>query len=151
MQPLTVGTPAPDFTLNNQDGSPVQLTELLKTGPVVLYFYPKDFTPVCTKQSCGFRDRHDEFGGHGAQIVGISGDSSSSHASFASKFSLPFPLLADSDGKVHEAYGVKRGGLFGARITYVVDKDGTIQHVTSARFRANPHVQDALQAVESLL
>src|ERR1700760_5008647 len=106
---IQVGDKAPDFTLPRQDGTTVSLRDLLGQGggrAVVLYFYPKDDTPGCTAEACSFRDAYEDFKDAGAEVVGISSDSSDSHQAFASKHRLPFTLLSDADGAVRKLYGV---------------------------------------------
>ena len=102
-----VGDRAPDFTLPDAEGRPVRLAELLSKKAVVLYFYPKDETPGCTAESCAFRDAYDDFTAAGAEVVGVSRDDGASHGRFAAHHKLPFVLLADPQGGVHELYGIR--------------------------------------------
>jgi peroxiredoxin Q/BCP len=147
---LEPGTPAPDFELPDSDGAPVRLSAL-RGRPVVVYFYPKDDTSVCTKQACTFRDRFAEFENSGARILGISGDSTASHAKFAAKYALPFTLLSDKDGAVRKLYGVnKKFGLIPGRVTYVIDGDGRIRHAYSALAESDRHVEEALRTLAPL-
>ncbi len=139
------GQQAPDFTLPNQDGEPVRLSEL-RGRPVVLYFYPKDDTPGCTKQACGIRDAWSDFEQRGIEVLGISPDDESSHVKFKQKYGLPFTLLADPEHKVAEDYGVwvekKNYGktyLGVIRSTFVVDPEGKIAHAFY-NVRATGHV-----------
>src|ERR1700760_2017770 len=112
---VETGQPAPDFTLVDQHGKEVTLSKL-KGAPVVLYFYPKDDTPGCTKEACAFRDAFDDYKRAGATILGISPDGAESHAKFARKFELPFDLLADTAHQVCEAYGVwKEKNMYGRK------------------------------------
>jgi peroxiredoxin Q/BCP len=144
---LGPGATAPDFELPDSTGAPVRLSAL-RGNPVVIYFYPKDDTTVCTKQACAFRDRLAEFESIGARILGISDDSPASHAKFAAKYALPFPLLSDKGGAVRKLYGVqKRFGLIPGRVTYVIDADGRIRHVYSALSEFNQHVEEALRVL----
>src|SRR5688572_26536977 len=119
---LSIGDRAPDFTLPTQNGTTVTLSELLKKGPVVVYFYPRDETPGCTAEACAFRDSYEVFQKAGAEVVGISDDSVESHGKFAQNHRLPFILASDVGGKVKNAYGVSAplGWLLAARETYVV-------------------------------
>ena len=129
---LTTGDPAPDFELRAHDGSTVRLSSL-RGRPVVLYFYPRDDTPGCTRQACGIRDVYDEFAERGAVVLGVSRDSADAHVRFRRKYSLPFTLLSDPDHEIAERYGVwveketngrKTMGI--NRSTFVVDRDGRI-------------------------
>lgn len=126
------GRPAPDFELETDEGGTVRLSEL-RGKPVVLYFYPKDDTPGCTKQACAFRDVYSEFQERGAVVLGVSPDSAASHRKFKEKYGLPFPLLADADHDVADRYGAWREKL--VRSTFVIDPDGT---VARAMYGVNP-------------
>jgi peroxiredoxin Q/BCP len=146
-----VGAPAPDFTLPGPGGRLVSLTDLRREGAVVLYFYPKDQTPGCTLEACGFRDEIDAFRDAGAQVVGVSRDDETSHARFAAKHKLPFLLLSDTTGAVHARYGVtKTLGLIPDRTTFVIDRDGVVRHVFSSMIRMRAHVDESLAIVRRL-
>ena len=137
---LKVGEVAPEFELSDQDGNQVSLTNLLADGPVVLYFYPIDFSPVCTAQACAMRDNYDSATVNGVQIVGVSPQGSDSHARFASAHNLPFPLLADPKKTVVKAYGVD--GMFGMgtrRATFLIGQDGTVQNRVVSDLMVGPH------------
>lgn len=132
---LTIGTKAPNFTLPDKDGNMVSLSDFAGKK-VVLYFYPKDNTPGCTKQACGYRDVYDEFAKQNAVVVGISKDSVKSHGNFAAKFELPFILLADPDLDAIQKYDVwQEKKLYGkvsmgvVRTSYLIGEDGTILQV----------------------
>ncbi len=139
MPELAVGTPAPDFSapaVTRSGEATLSLADFRGKSALVLYFYPKDDTPGCTTQACGFRDMTPDFAAAGAAIVGVSPDDESSHRAFAEKFALPFPLLADPDHVVAEAYGVwKEKNNYGKkymgieRTTFVVDKAGLVARV----------------------
>ena len=129
---LTIGTQAPDFTLSDKDGNPVTLSSL-RGRKVVLYFYPKDNTPGCTRQACAFAGAYAEFEKRGITVIGISKDSVASHQKFAEKYNLPFILLSDPDRIAIEAFGVwqekKMAGKVGmgvVRTTFIIDEDGVI-------------------------
>lgn len=144
------GSPAPDFELPDAAGNPVRLSAFRGQNAVVLYFYPKDDTAVCTKQACTFRDDFRKFRDAGAVILGISDDSTASHAAFSSRYSLPFPLLSDTGGRVRKLYGVKKKfGIVPERVTFVIGRDGIVRHVYSALFESEKHVQEALAALSS--
>lgn len=146
---LSPGEPAPDFTLTTQTGASWSLHEELKSGPVVLFFYPKDDTPVCVAEACAFRDQHEVFVGKGAQVVGVSSDSVASHRSFANRHDLPYTLLSDVGGSVRKAFGIKKTlGFIDGRVTFVIDREATVQHVHSAQFGVDQHVAGALEVVE---
>ena len=126
---LNVGDSAPDFALPDQEDETVTLDDLVSGGPVVLYFYPADFSPVCTAEACAFRDRFDDVSALGIRIAGISRQSPESHGRFARTFSLPFPLLSDSRGTAVEAYGVSGPFGFGVRrVTFLIDESKTIRN-----------------------
>ena len=138
---LSVGTTAPDFSVKDTQGNTVKLSDYAgKT--VVLYFYPKDDTPGCTKQACSFRDAHLDYQGQEIIVLGISRDDEASHQAFTQKYSLPFPLLADTDGALTTAYDVDGGG-YAKRVTYVVDGEGTIVKVYST-VKTDTHARDIL-------
>ena len=132
---LEVGTKAPDFTLPDQNGAPVRLSDFLGKK-VILYFYPRDNTPGCTRQACAFALNHDNFEQKNAVVIGVSKDSVSSHLKFAEKYSLPFVLLSDPAHGVMETYGVwQEKKLYGkvsmgvVRSTYLIDEQGVIEKV----------------------
>ena len=126
---INVGDTAPDFTLPSQSGESVTLSSFQGEKPVVLYFYPKDDTPGCTTESCTFRDSFEDFQDLGSEVIGISSDSPESHQQFAAKYQLPFTLVSDRNSTVRKAYGVPATlGLLPGRVTYVIDKSGTVRH-----------------------
>lgn len=148
-------TKAPDFSLVDEKGNKVSLADY-KGKPVVLYFYPKDDTPGCTTEACNFRDDYSQYEEAGAVILGVSPDSEKSHAKFASKHSLPFPLLVDEGHKICDAYGVwgrkkmmghEYDGVF--RTTFLVDKDGVIARVFEG-VKPATHSDEVLQALAEL-
>ncbi|WP_448526314.1 peroxiredoxin [Parathermosynechococcus lividus] len=138
---LAVGTPAPAFTTTDTMGKPVSLADFAgKT--VVLYFYPKDDTPGCTKEACSFRDNYAAYQEKGIVVLGVSGDDEASHQKFTEKFSLPFPLLADVNKSIIKAYDVDGGG-YAKRVTYVIDGNGIITHVYTS-VKTDTHATDIL-------
>ena len=143
---VETGKLAPDFTLEDQHGNNVTLSKL-KGSLVVLYFYPKDDTPGCTKEACSFRDSLADYQAAGAKILGVSPDAVGSHAKFVKKYELPFPLLADPEHKLGEPYGVGQEGKNSyERSTFVIDADG---NVTRIMRRVNPdrHADEVLAAL----
>jgi peroxiredoxin Q/BCP len=147
-----VGSSAPDFTLPSQSGALVSLKDFLGKRPVVLFFYPRDDTPGCTRQACAIRDEFEEFGRLDAEVVGISSDSVASHERFAGRHGLPFALLSDEGGRVRRLFGVPNTfGLFPGRVTYVIDERGVVRHVFSSQLGVTRHVEEALGALREIL
>ena len=136
---LGPGDLAPDFELPDHTGTPTTLRQLLADGPLVLFFYPADFTPICTREACMFRDSYDELVEAGVAVVGISANDGDSHARFRDRYALRYPLLADKDKAVIKAFG-----LFGPlgivrRATFLIDPDRTIRSAVRADLRLSPH------------
>jgi peroxiredoxin Q/BCP len=148
---IQVGDKAPDFTLPSQSGEPVRLHDRLGERVVVLYFYPKDNTSGCTAEACAFRDSYETFTDAGAEVIGVSSDSADKHAAFAGRHNLPFTLVADKGGRVRKSYGVPTVlGVLPGRVTYVIDRTGTVRHVFSSMTNIGQHVSDALEMVRQL-
>ena len=152
---VDVGDTAPDFTMPTDGGGEVSLAKL-KGRPVVLYFYPRDDTPGCTKEACGFRDSFPDFTGVDAKIIGVSRDTVGKHDKFKAKYDLPFTLGADEDGAVTEAYGVwVEKSMYGRksmgieRATFLIGKDGKIAKVWR-KVKVPGHVDEVLEAVKAL-
>jgi peroxiredoxin Q/BCP len=144
---VRVGARAPDFTLPSQSGESVRLGDFLGK-PVVLFFYPKDDTPGCTKEVCAFRDNFEEYGKLDAEVIGVSSDSVESHKAFVHKHDLPFALLSDEGGKVRKLYRVPNTlGLFPGRVTYVIDEQGVVRRIFSSQLGVERHVQEAISAL----
>ena len=150
---MKVGQKAPEFTLLDDSGNKVKLSDF-KGKKVVLYFYPKDDTPGCTKEACNFRDGIDEIQGQGAVVLGVSTDSVESHKKFKEKYHLNFPLLADTDKKMVEAYETwKEKSMYGRkymgieRTTFVIDKAGKISHIFP-QVKVDQHYDEVLEALE---
>ncbi len=151
MPRIDVGDPAPDVTLSTHLGEQLPLAGYRGKQPVVLFFYPKDGTPVCTQEVCSFRDAYEDFVAAGAVVIGISGDSAERHDAFAAEHRLPFVLVSDGDGALRRAFGVPKSlGLLPGRVTYVIDRDGIVRHKFSSQFAADRHVQEALAVVRGL-
>ncbi|MCP6758227.1 MAG: peroxiredoxin [Fischerella sp. CENA71] len=142
--PLAVGTDAPAFTVKDTNGNTVSLSDF-KGKTVVLYFYPKDDTPGCTKQACSFRDANEQYTSKDIVVLGVSADDESSHQAFTQKYNLNFPLLADTNGSLIKAYDVDGGG-YAKRVTYVIDGNGKIVHVDSS-VNTSTHASDVLAAL----
>ena len=139
--PLAVGTDAPAFTTKDTNGNTVSLSDFAgKT--VVLYFYPKDDTPGCTKQACSFRDAQSEYTSKGIVVLGVSADDEAGHQAFTQKYNINFPLLADTDKSIITAYDVDGGG-YAKRVTYIIDGNGKIIDVDAA-VNTSTHASDVL-------
>ncbi len=148
---VQVGDHAPDFTLPTQAGSMVSLKDFLGKSIVVLYFYPKDNTGGCIKEACSFRDSHEVFKEAGAEVIGVSSDSVASHNKFAHKHRLPFTLASDADGKLRKRYGVPTTwGILPGRVTYIIDKQGIVRHISSSHFIPEKHITEALRTLKAL-
>ena len=153
--PLDVGDNAPEFTMATDGGGSFSLSEM-KGYNVIIYFYPKDDTPGCTKEACGFRDMLPDFSDSSAKIIGISKDTVAKHDKFKSKYELPFLLGADLEGNVCEAYGTwVEKSMYGRqymgieRATFLVDKEGVLQGVWR-KVKVKGHVEEVLSAVQNL-
>ncbi|XP_052200614.1 peroxiredoxin Q, chloroplastic [Diospyros lotus] len=145
------GQVPPNFSLKDQNGRNVSLSKF-KGKPVVVYFYPADETPGCTKQACAFRDSYEKFKKAGAEVVGISGDDPSSHKAFATKYRLPYTLLSDEGNRVRKDWGVP-ADLFGTlpgRQTYVLDKKGVVQLIYNNQFQPEKHIDETLKLLQSI-
>ena len=150
---IQVGDKAPNFDFPLKDGSQTSLQGLLqKKKAVVLYFYPKDETPGCTAQACSFRDSYESFSQAGAEVIGVSSDSASSHDAFAAHHRLPFTLVSDEKESLRELYGVPRSmlGLLPGRVTYVIDSGGVVRHVFNSQLNAKKHITEALDVIKRL-
>ena len=148
MPTVQVGDTAPTFTAPLQDGGTFDSATLLGRKWLVLFFYPKDNTPVCTREACAFRDSYEAFVAAGAEVVGVSSDSAATHARFAEKHRLPFPIVADTDRRLRRLFGVVNPlGVIPGRVTYVLDREGVVRLVYAALFASDAHVKQALAAV----
>lgn len=152
---IETGQPAPDFSLLDQRGEAVALSKL-RGAPVVLYFYPKDDTPGCTKEACAFRDARAEYEKAGARVIGVSPDSVASHRKFVEKYELPFTLLADTDHKVCDQYGVwQEKSLYGkksmgvVRSTFLIDREGVVRRIFP-KVKVEGHSDALLEAIRAL-
>ncbi|HEY9705524.1 MAG TPA: peroxiredoxin [Allocoleopsis sp.] len=148
---IKVGDIAPDFTLTSQTGASVSLKDFRSQKSVVLYFYPKDDTPGCTAESCAFRDSYQVFKEAGAEVIGVSSDSTESHQKFASKYNLPFILLSDVGSQLRKSYEVPADlFILPGRVTYIIDKEGVIRHIFNSQMNFKAHVDEALKTLKSM-
>jgi peroxiredoxin Q/BCP len=149
VEELKVGSLAPDVSLTNAQGKVVRLNDL-RGKNVVLYFYPKDDTPGCTKEACNFRDDYSEYKKMGAEVVGVSLDNETSHKKFADKYGLPFVLLSDNNKVVSKAFGVLGlGGLSAKRVTFIIDKEGKIRYIFP-KVDVTHHSKEVINALQVL-
>ncbi len=141
---LPVGTEAPSFTAKDTNGNTVSLSDF-KGKTVVMYFYPKDDTPGCTKQACSFRDAQSQYQSKDIAVLGVSADDEASHQAFTQKFNLNFPLLVDTDKSLIKAYDVDGGG-YAKRVTYIIDGEGKISKVDDS-VNTSTHAEDVLKSL----
>jgi peroxiredoxin Q/BCP len=148
---MKIGDKAPEFVLKNEKGVTVSLRDFIGKKAVVLFFYPKDGSPGCTKEVCAFRDSYEAFKDAGAEVIGISSQSEESHSIFSLKFNLPFTLLVDEGATVRKAYGVPPSlGMIPGRVTYVIDKEGTVRHIFNSQMNPEKHVEEALRILRTI-
>ena len=149
---LKVGDIIPSFKAKDANGNDFDSQSIVGRKPLVIYFYPKDNTPGCTAEACSFRDQYEDFKDLGAEVIGISSDSVSSHQEFSRQFKLPFILLSDNEKKIKNLFGVPSGlfGLLPGRVTYVTDKNGVIQMIFDSML-ATKHIPKALEAIKELV
>lgn len=148
---MNIGDRAPDFVLPDQSGRQVRLSEIAPGKTLVVFFYPKDGTPVCTREACSFRDSQHAFERYNAQVIGVSSDGVDSHRDFAAANHLDFPLLSDAGGKVRKLWGVPTTlGILPGRVTYVIDAGGVMRYVYSAQLEVSKHTLTALEAVKAI-
>ena len=148
---MQIGDILKPFKAIDQDGNEFDMTQLIGQKPLVIYFYPKNFTPGCTKEACDFRDNNQDFVDLGAEVIGISADSEKSHHRFATKYKLPFTLITDANGTIRRQFGVKKSllGLLPGRETFVFDKHGVLVHRHNS-MDARSHIRKALKEVKAL-
>lgn len=148
---VQVGDQAPNFTLSTTSGEQVSLSDFVGKSNIVLYFYPADNTSGCTAEACAFRDSYEAFKDAGAEVIGVSSNSTASHQQFAAKHRLPFILLSDPKGVVRKRYGATTMfGVIPGRVTYIIDKQGTVRHIFIDQLRATRHIPAALKVLETL-
>ncbi|MCL4346102.1 MAG: peroxiredoxin [Candidatus Thermoplasmatota archaeon] len=143
---LRVNERAPSFKGEGDDGKQISMDDYLGKMNIVLYFYPKDNSPGCTREACKFRDEFDEFGKLNAVIIGVNRGSVESHRKFREKRSLPFSIISDREGSIHKAYDVK-AGLISERVTYVIDREGIIREVYNSQMNYMKHPDIAKEAL----
>ncbi len=153
--PLALGDKAPDFEVTSSDGRTLKLADFLGKKNVVLYFYPADFTMVCTRETCGFRDMYGQLESQDTEVIGVSFDDDRKHEQFRKEHRVPFPLVADTSHSLAEAYGATSSliaRLVGraSRITYLIDKQGKIAGVFKAELSAKTHVEGIREALKNL-
>lgn len=152
MKKTEVGGHVPEFTLPDQNGNLFSINSVIGKKNLVIYFYPKDDSPGCTKEACAFRDQFEVFNEADAMIFGISGQSVDSHKKFSEKYHLSFTLLSDAGDKVRELFGVPVNflGLLPGRVTYIIDKTGKVVYIFNSQIQAEKHVDEALRILKGL-
>lgn len=149
---LSIGDKAPSFNLPDENGNMVSSDDIYGKEMVVVYFYPKDDTPGCTKEACSFRDHFEEFTDAGVRVIGVSSDDQKSHAKFANKYNLPYTLLSDTDKIMRNDFGVK-GDLFGlipGRVSFLIDQNGVVQNIVESQTNPERHIVENLAMIEKL-
>ncbi len=149
--PLKVGDKIPSFQLKDQSGENFDIDQYIGNTAMVIYFYPKDDTPGCTKEACSFRDSYEAFTDKKIKVIGISSDDVESHKNFAAKYNLPFTLLADTESEVRNLFGVKNNafGLIPGRVTYVIDQKGEVIFMYDSQLKAAKHIEEAIKAIDN--
>jgi peroxiredoxin Q/BCP len=150
MSGLKEGDKAPLFKLPDQNGKEIDMAARIGKQPLVIYFYPKDFTSGCTMEAHAFREMYEAFQKEGAEVFGISNDSTESHKRFVVEHELPFTLLSDEENKVREMFGAFGVGHTLGRVTYVVDKKGMIRMVFSSQLQPKRHIDESIRKVREL-
>jgi peroxiredoxin Q/BCP len=151
MPEVKIGEVAPDFTLPTKDGDSFSLSAALGQQPLVVFFYPRDFSANCTKEACAFRDNYAAFQRLGAEVIGISSDTPDSHRSFAAQYYLPYILLSDPDNRVRELWGVPKAfGVLTGRVTYVLDLKGVVRGRYESQVNINGHLQEAMACIRKI-
>jgi thioredoxin-dependent peroxiredoxin len=151
MHKINTGDNIPLFTLKNQHGEEINISDFIGKKNLVLFFYPKDDTPGCTREACSFRDHDEAFKDACAEVIGISEQSVESHKNFARKYNLKYHLLSDEGNKVRKMFGVPANlfGLLPGRVTYVADKTGKVRYIFNSQMQAEKHVEEALKVLKN--
>lgn len=147
--PIALGDKVPSFSLPDQNGTVINIDSLVGKQKLVIYFYPKDDSPGCTKEACYFRDMYEVFKDADAMVIGISGQSVESHKKFEEKYKLNFTLLSDKDNTVSKLFGVP-GKILPGRVTYVIDQKGVVVYIFNSQANATQHVDEALKIIKGL-
>jgi peroxiredoxin Q/BCP len=152
MNKIEVGSKLPEFSLPDQNGNTIDIASLVGKKKLVIFFYPMDDTPGCTKEACSFRDQFEVFNDAGAIVIGISGQSLESHKKFADKYHLTYTLLADVDNNVRKLFAVPANflGLLPGRVTYIVDLNGNVVYIFNSQIKVVQHVNEALKILKNL-
>jgi peroxiredoxin Q/BCP len=149
---IQVGDKIPSFTLLNQNNQEVDINSFVGTKNIVIYFYPKDNTPGCTKEACSFRDAMQNLNNLDCEIIGISADSVSSHKAFATQYNLKFNLLSDTNNQIRKLFGVPRNlfGIIPGRVSYICDKEGIVLHIVNSQINPDKHIQETIETLEAI-
>ena len=150
MKKIEIGSKIPEFSLPDQNGNVININDYIGKKNLVIYFYPKDDTPGCTKEACYFRDQYEIFNQADAMIIGISSQSVESHKKFAEKYHLSFTLLSDENSVVRKMFGAISLGLIPGRVTYVVDKKGIVKYIFDSQTEPTKHVDEALRILKDM-
>jgi thioredoxin-dependent peroxiredoxin len=149
---ITIGSNCPEFTLLNQEGKEVNMRDFIGTKNIIIYFYPKDNTPGCTKEACSFRDSMHDLNNLDCEVFGISADSVSSHKAFSERFRLTFNLLSDENNLIRKQFKVPANlfGIFPGRVTYIINKEGKVIHIINSQTNPEKHIKETIEVVKGL-
>jgi peroxiredoxin Q/BCP len=149
---IQIGDNVPNFTLKDQNNNDFSIANYIGKKAMIIYFYPKDDTPGCTKEACSFRDEFEDFNDLNAKVIGISSDNVKSHKKFAEKYNLPFTLLADTNKDVQKLFGVPKSflGLIPGRVTYIIAKNGEVKYIFNNFSNTEKHIVEAKRILKSI-
>ena len=149
---IQIGDKIPSFTLLNQNNQEVDINSFVGTKNIVIYFYPNDNTPGCTKEACSFRDAMQNLNNLDCEIIGISADSVTSHKAFATQYNLKYNLLSDTNNQVRKLFGVPRNlfGIIPGRVSYIFDKEGIVLHIVNSQMNPEKHIQETLETLQAI-